>query len=142
MINMGYNRLWGLLVLAGDICAIINIFQSSVSNEKKLIRTIAVVLLPAPGLILWYFLDHGTVVRRRVGNLRLVATRIKPRDVSGRSATQLYGTNLHPQPGRFSRLQVASLRKDFQAGKLSKSELPEKYGISRATVYRVAAVAS
>jgi hypothetical protein len=56
MMNMGYNSLWGLLVLAGDIWAIINIFQSSVSNEKKLIWIIVVVLLPLLGLILWYFL--------------------------------------------------------------------------------------
>jgi hypothetical protein len=46
----------GILILAGDIWAIINIFQSSVSNEKKLIWTIAVVVLPVLGLILWYFL--------------------------------------------------------------------------------------
>ena len=56
MANIGYNGLWGLLVLAGDIWAIINILQSSVSNEKKLIWIIAVVLLPLLGLILWYFL--------------------------------------------------------------------------------------
>jgi hypothetical protein len=56
MMNMGYNGLWGLLILVGDIWAIINIFQSSVSNEKKLIWIIAVVLLPVLGLILWYFL--------------------------------------------------------------------------------------
>jgi len=57
----GYNGILGLLVLAGDIWAIINIFQSSVSNEKKLIWIIAVILLPLLGLILWYFLgprDH------------------------------------------------------------------------------------
>ena len=56
MMNMGYNGILGLLILAGDIWAIINIFQSSVSNEKKLIWIIAVVLLPVLGLILWYFL--------------------------------------------------------------------------------------
>jgi len=56
MMNIGYNGLWGLLVLAADIWAIINIFQSSVSNEKKLIWIIAVVLLPVLGFILWYFL--------------------------------------------------------------------------------------
>ncbi len=56
MMNMGYNGLWALLVLAGDIWAIVNILQSSVSNEKKLIWVIAVVLLPLLGLILWYFL--------------------------------------------------------------------------------------
>ena len=56
MMNFGYSGLLGVLILAGDIWAIINILQSSVSNEKKLIWTIAVVLLPLLGLILWYFL--------------------------------------------------------------------------------------
>ena len=56
MLNFGYNGLWGLQVLAGDIWAIINIFQSSTSNEKKLIWTLVVVLLPLLGLVLWYFL--------------------------------------------------------------------------------------
>ena len=55
MNGMGYS-LWGVLILAGDIWAIINIFQSSVSNEKKLIWIIVVVLLPLLGLILWFFL--------------------------------------------------------------------------------------
>ena len=56
MMNIGYNGLWGLLILAGDIWAIINIIQSSVSNEKKLLWIIVVALLPLLGLILWYFL--------------------------------------------------------------------------------------
>jgi len=55
MMNLGYN-LWGVLILAGDIWAIINIFQSSASNEKKLLWTLVVVLLPLLGLILWFFL--------------------------------------------------------------------------------------
>ena len=53
---IGYNGLWGLLVLAGDIWAVINIVQSSASNERKLIWTLVVVLLPLLRLILWYFL--------------------------------------------------------------------------------------
>ncbi len=56
MMNMGYGGLLGVLVLAGDIWAIINIFQSSASNEKKLLWTVAVVLLPLLGLILWFLL--------------------------------------------------------------------------------------
>ena len=55
MMNMGYS-VWGLLVLIGDIWAIINILQSSASNEKKLLWVIVVVLLPLIGLILWFFL--------------------------------------------------------------------------------------
>jgi hypothetical protein len=53
---IGYNGLWGLLVLAGDIWAVINIVQSSASNERKLLWILVVVLLPLLGLILWYFL--------------------------------------------------------------------------------------
>jgi succinate dehydrogenase/fumarate reductase cytochrome b subunit len=56
MLDFGYGGLLGVLILAGDIWAIINILQSSVSNEKKLIWIIAVVLLPLLGLILWFFL--------------------------------------------------------------------------------------
>ena len=53
---MNTNSLWGLLVLAADIWAIINIIQSSADNGKKLLWTLLVVLLPVVGLILWYFL--------------------------------------------------------------------------------------
>jgi len=56
MMNFGYHSLWGLLILAGDIWAIVNILKSGVSNEKKLLWIIVVVLLPLLGLILWYFL--------------------------------------------------------------------------------------
>jgi len=56
MMNFGYHSLWGLLILAGDIWAIVNILKSAVSNEKKLLWIIVVVLLPLLGLILWYFL--------------------------------------------------------------------------------------
>ena len=56
MLNSGYNGLLGLLILAGDVWAIINIFQSSASNGKKLLWTLVVLLLPLLGLILWFFL--------------------------------------------------------------------------------------
>ena len=56
MMNFGYGGLGGLLILAGDIWAILNISQSAVANVNKLIWILAVVLLPLLGLILWYFL--------------------------------------------------------------------------------------
>jgi len=56
MLNTGYNGLLGLLILAGDVWAVINIFQSSASNEKKLLWILVVLLLPLLGLILWFFL--------------------------------------------------------------------------------------
>jgi hypothetical protein len=54
--DVGYGGLWGLLILAADIWAIINIFQSSESNGTKLLWILAVLLLPLLGLILWFFL--------------------------------------------------------------------------------------
>jgi hypothetical protein len=56
MMNFGYSGVLGLLILIGDIWAIINILQSAASNEKKLIWIVAVVLLPLLGLVLWFFL--------------------------------------------------------------------------------------
>ena len=57
MMDNGFSSsVLGVLVLIGDIWAIINIIKSSVSNEKKLIWIIAVVMLPVLGLVLWYFL--------------------------------------------------------------------------------------
>jgi Phospholipase_D-nuclease N-terminal len=56
MMNFGYGGIVGVLILAGDIWAVINIFQSSASNEKKLIWILAVALLPLLGLILWFLL--------------------------------------------------------------------------------------
>jgi succinate dehydrogenase/fumarate reductase cytochrome b subunit len=56
MMNFGFNGIWGLLILAGDVWAILNIAQSSASNEKKALWIVLVVVLPLLGLILWYFL--------------------------------------------------------------------------------------
>jgi hypothetical protein len=51
----GYGGLFGLLILAGDIWAVINILQSRDSNVKKLVWILVVVLLPLFGLIVWFF---------------------------------------------------------------------------------------
>ena len=51
----GYGGLFGLLILAGDIWAVINILQSRESNLKKLVWILVVVLLPLLGLIVWFF---------------------------------------------------------------------------------------
>lgn len=56
MSNFGVNGLWGLLILAADIWAIINIAQSSASNGKKVLWIVLVLLLPVLGLVLWFFL--------------------------------------------------------------------------------------
>lgn len=61
MLGSGGHSIFGILVLIGDIWAIINIFQSAASNEKKLLWTVVVILLPVLGLILWFLLGpRGT----------------------------------------------------------------------------------
>ncbi len=56
MMNFGYGGALGVLILIGDIWALINIIQSSAANDKKLLWVVVVVLLPLLGLILWFFL--------------------------------------------------------------------------------------
>jgi succinate dehydrogenase/fumarate reductase cytochrome b subunit len=56
MFHTGYNGLLGLLILIGDIWAIISIAQSAASNGKKALWIVLVLLLPVLGLILWFFL--------------------------------------------------------------------------------------
>jgi hypothetical protein len=56
MLAMMYpNSLWGLLVLAADVWAIINIFQSSATTGNKALWTVLVIVLPVLGFIIWYF---------------------------------------------------------------------------------------
>jgi succinate dehydrogenase/fumarate reductase cytochrome b subunit len=52
--GIGYGGIFGILVLAGDIWAILNISQSSTGNGKKLAWILAVLLLPLLGLIVWF----------------------------------------------------------------------------------------
>ena len=60
MFNTGYNGLLGVLILIGDVWAIINILQSGASSEKKLLWIVVVILLPLLGLILWWFMGPRT----------------------------------------------------------------------------------
>ena len=52
----GYTGLGVLLILAGDIWAILNISQAKVSNATKLIWILIVLFMPLLGVILWFFL--------------------------------------------------------------------------------------
>jgi hypothetical protein len=60
MFDTGYNGIFGLLILIGDIWAIVNILQSSASTGKKVLWTVVVLLLPLLGLILWFFMGPRT----------------------------------------------------------------------------------
>ena len=53
--NVEVGGLFGLLVLIGDVWAIVNIFQSNASTGAKVAWLVAVLLLPLLGLIIWFF---------------------------------------------------------------------------------------
>ena len=52
---MEVGGLFGLLVLAADVWAILNIFQSSSTKGSKALWIILVLVLPLIGVIIWYF---------------------------------------------------------------------------------------
>ena len=56
---MEVTGIFGLLILFGDIYAILRIAQSSASNGAKALWILVVLVLPLFGLILWYLLGPG-----------------------------------------------------------------------------------
>ena len=52
---MEIGGILGLLVLAADVWAILNIFQSSSTTGTKTLWIILVLVLPLLGVIIWYF---------------------------------------------------------------------------------------
>jgi hypothetical protein len=52
--------LGSFIVLVADVWAIVNIFQSSASTERKVLWTVLIILLPVLGFILWFFLGPKT----------------------------------------------------------------------------------
>ena len=51
-----YGGILGLLILAADIWAILNVFQSGASNGAKVVWTLVILVLPVLGLALWFLL--------------------------------------------------------------------------------------
>ena len=52
---MEVTGILGLLILAADIWAILNIFQSGATNGAKVLWIVLVLVLPLLGVIIWYF---------------------------------------------------------------------------------------
>ena len=48
-----YGGLFGLLILIGDVWAIINIAQSGAETGRKVLWVVLVLVLPFLGLLLW-----------------------------------------------------------------------------------------
>jgi len=51
-----YSGLWGLLILAADLWALLGVLKSAMSPGKKLLWVVLIVLLPVLGVVLWLLL--------------------------------------------------------------------------------------
>lgn len=59
-----YGGIIGLIILALDIWAIINVIQSGASTGSKILWVLLVLVLPVVGLIIWFFAGpRGGVAR-------------------------------------------------------------------------------
>ena len=52
---MEIGGLLGLVILALDIFAIYNVFQSGAATGTKLLWTLIILVLPVLGLVAWFF---------------------------------------------------------------------------------------
>lgn len=52
---METGGIFGLLVLAADVWAILNVFQSSADTPRKALWIVLILVLPLIGVIIWYF---------------------------------------------------------------------------------------
>lgn len=50
-----YGGIIGLIILALDIWAVINVIQSDASTGGKVLWVLLILLLPLVGLIIWFF---------------------------------------------------------------------------------------
>ncbi|MDH3527442.1 MAG: PLD nuclease N-terminal domain-containing protein [Gammaproteobacteria bacterium] len=53
--KMEIGSIFGILILAADVWAILNIFQSSATTGSKTLWIVLVLALPLIGVIVWYF---------------------------------------------------------------------------------------
>lgn len=58
------NGLLGILLLVGDVYAIVSTAQSNRSTGAKVAWIVAILLLPALGFILWWLLGPRSTARR------------------------------------------------------------------------------
>jgi len=56
---MDLTGILGLVILIADIYAIVMILQSSAKGIEKLLWSLAVIVFPLIGLIVWYFAGPG-----------------------------------------------------------------------------------
>ena len=55
MMNFEYSGLFGLIILALDIWAVISIIGSNSTTVAKILWTLLVIVLPILGFLIWFF---------------------------------------------------------------------------------------
>ena len=53
-----WSTVLGLVVLAADVLAIVQVWRSRIEVGRKIIWSLVIVLLPVVGLIMWLSLIH------------------------------------------------------------------------------------
>ncbi len=59
----GYTGIFGLIVLALDIWAIVSVVNSSAATGTKVIWVLVILILPILGFIAWYFAGPRAAAR-------------------------------------------------------------------------------
>jgi hypothetical protein len=54
-------RIWFILVIVLDVVAILDVWQRESSNEKRLLWTVVILLLPVAGPIAWYLISRKVI---------------------------------------------------------------------------------
>ena len=54
-------RIWFVLVLVLDVVAILDVWQRESNNEKRLLWTVIILLLPLAGPIAWYLISRKII---------------------------------------------------------------------------------
>jgi hypothetical protein len=54
-------RIWFLLVLVIDVLAILDVWKSGGSNERKILWIVIILLLPIAGPLAWYLVSRKII---------------------------------------------------------------------------------
>lgn len=54
-------RIWFIIVLVIDVLAILDVWKREGSNERKLLWTVVILLLPIVGPLAWYGISRGVI---------------------------------------------------------------------------------
>jgi hypothetical protein len=54
-------RIWFVLIIIIDVLAILDVWKRELSNEKRLLWTVVILLLPIAGPLAWYAVSRKVI---------------------------------------------------------------------------------